>query len=49
MRKCNINKINYNFRKGKIPKLHTQWNIREKKYRSTILTDEMELYVLKLP
>ena len=32
-----------------IPKYHTQWNIREKEYRSTILTDVMELHILELP
>ena len=32
-----------------IPKYHTQWNIREKEYWSTILTDVMELHILELP
>ena len=32
-----------------IPKYHTQWNIREKEFWNTVLTDVFELHILELP
>ena len=42
--------LNYEIENFKIiEKIHTEWKIREKDYRKTLLTDVLEIHIIELP